>query len=144
MGSPNPGHHARRIVVADEDRQAVDHIIKTLREEGHIVFHAYDVLAATQLVNSLKDCDLLLSNTKVTNVDGVDLIVQLRKKHPALPIVYLANNGRSTPEIEAQLPPDVPIVREPFTADKLRAVTRRMLDGGQPPKGEFDGQPMSP
>ena len=139
MSTPDLGYHARRIVVADEDRQAVDFIIKTLREDGHAVFHAYDVLSATQLVNSLIECDLLLSDTKVANADGVELIVQLRKNHPALPIVYLANTGRSTPEIEAQLPPDVPILREPFTAAKLRAVTDRMLDGNRPPGGDFDG-----
>ena len=44
------------------------------------VFHAYDVLAATQLANSLIECDLLISNTKVTDSDGVELIVALRKK----------------------------------------------------------------
>ena len=103
------------------------------------VFHAYDVLAATQLADSLIECDLLISNTKVTNTDGVELIVWLRNKHPDLPIVYLANTGRSTPEIEAQLPPDVPILREPFTEEKLRAVTDRMLDGNRPPGGDFDG-----
>ena len=139
MSTPVLGNHARRIVVADEDRQAVDFIIKTLRKDGHAVFHAYDVLAATQLADSLIDCDLLISNTKVANTDGVELIVWLRKKHPALPIVYLANTGRSTPEIEAQLPPDVPILREPFTEEKLRAVTNRMLDGNRPPGGDFNG-----
>ena len=139
MSTPDLSDHARRIVVADEDRQAVDFIIKTLRKDGYAVFHAYDVLAATQLADSLIECDLLISNTKVTNTDGVELIVWLRNKHPDLPIVYLANTGRSTPEIEAQLPPDVPILREPFTEEKLRAVTDRMLDGNRPPGGDFDG-----
>jgi DNA-binding response OmpR family regulator len=44
----------RHIVVADEDRSMVDRIIKTLREDGHAVFHAYDVLSATQLAISLR------------------------------------------------------------------------------------------
>ena len=117
----------------------MDFIIKTLREDGHAVFHAYDFLAAMQLANFLIGCDLLISNTKVTGADGVGLIVQLREKHPALPIVYLANTGRSTPEIEAKLPPDVPILREPFTEERLRAVTNRMLDGNRPPGGDFSG-----
>jgi DNA-binding NtrC family response regulator len=138
MRSPVPGPQARRIVVADEDRRAVEFIIETLRSEGHAVFHAYDVLAATQLVDALESCDLVLSNTKVVDADGVELIVKLRAFHPELPIVYLANDGRSTPQIESQLPPDVVILREPFTAEKLRAVTARMLDGNRPPGGEFN------
>ena len=35
MSTPDLSDHARRIVVADEDRQAVDFIIKTLRKDGY-------------------------------------------------------------------------------------------------------------
>jgi DNA-binding response OmpR family regulator len=129
MNSPTPGLVPRHIIVADEDSSVVAFIIKTLREDGHAVFHAYDVLAATQLVYALDPCDLVLSNTKVEGADGVELVVQLRQKRPGVPIIYLANNGRSTAEIERQLPADVPILREPFTAEKLRAAVNAMLDG---------------
>jgi DNA-binding NtrC family response regulator len=121
----------RHIVVADEDRSMVDRIIKTLREDGHAVFHAYDVLSATQLAISLKVCDLVISNTKVEGTEGVQLIKQLRRERPGLPIIYLANTGRSTPEAEAQLPADVPILREPFTVEDLRGTVAAMLDGGE-------------
>jgi DNA-binding response OmpR family regulator len=129
MSSPTSGPVPRHIIVADEDRAVVAFIIKTLREDGHAVFHAYDVLAATQLVFALDQCDLVLSNTKVEGADGVELVVQLRRKRPNVPIVYLANNGRSTAEIESQLPADVPILRAPFTAEKLRAMVNEMLNG---------------
>jgi two-component system, cell cycle sensor histidine kinase and response regulator CckA len=128
MTSPTPGTVPRHIVVADEDRAVVAFIIKTLREDGHAVFHAYDVLAATQLAFALNPCDLVLSNTRVEGADGVELVVQLRRKRPQVPIIYLANNGRSTGEIERQLPADVSILREPFTAEKLRAAVNAMLD----------------
>jgi DNA-binding response OmpR family regulator len=129
MNSPTPGLVPRHIIVADEDRSVVAFIIKTLREDGHAVFHAYDVLAATQLVYALDPCDFVLSNTKVEGADGVELVVQLRQKRPGVLIIYLANNGRSTAEIESQLPADVTILREPFTAEKLRAAVNAMLNG---------------
>jgi DNA-binding response OmpR family regulator len=129
MNSPASGLILRHIIVADEDRNVVDFVIKTLREDGHAVFHAYDVLAATQLAFALEPCDLVLSNTRVEGADGVELVVQLRRKRPQVPIIYLANEARSTPEVERQLPADVPILREPFTAEKLRAAVNAMLDG---------------
>lgn len=129
MSGRTSGPAPRHIVVADEDRAVVAFIVKTLREDGHAVFHAYDVLAATQLAHALVPCDLVLSNTKVEGADGVELVVQLRKQRPAVPIIYLANDGRSTPEIERQLPADVPILREPFTAAKLRAAVNATLNG---------------
>jgi hypothetical protein len=111
----HPDNRVRHIVVADEDPKVVDFVVKTLRADHH----AYDALSAMQPALALP-CDLVISNTKVTRVDGVDLIVDLPRRRPELPVVYLANIGRSTPEIEAQLPADVPILREPFTADELR------------------------
>jgi DNA-binding response OmpR family regulator len=130
--SPPHGNTVRHIVVADEDPAVVAFVIHSLRQDGHAVFHAYDALSATQLAGALSYCDLLISNTKVAGADGVELIRQLRGKRPTLPILYLANNGRSTPEIEAKLPPDVPVLREPFTAEQLRAVIEPMLNGGRP------------
>ena len=109
----------------------VHFVVTTLRQDGHAVFHAYDVLSATQLAIGLEVCDLVISNTRVEGADGVEMIQYLRKRKPELPIIYLANIGRSTPEAEAQLPPDVPILREPFTAENLRGTVHAML-GGEP------------
>jgi DNA-binding NtrC family response regulator len=119
----------RHIVVADEDPKMVHCIVGALREDGHAVFHAYDVLAATQLAFALTPCDMVISNTKVEGADGIDLIQYLRKRKPDLPIIYLANIGRSTPEQEAQLPHDIPILREPFSMDELRATVSARLNG---------------
>jgi DNA-binding response OmpR family regulator len=118
---------APRIVVADEDPAMVAFLIDTLRRDGNAVFHAYDALSAAQLAISLDVCHLLISNTRVEGAAGIDLIRHLRQRMPALPIVYLANIGRSSPEVERQLPADVPILREPFTAEELQAVVRPLL-----------------
>jgi DNA-binding response OmpR family regulator len=129
---PPPAFRGRHIIVADEDPAVVAFIIHLLRQDGHAVFHAYDALSATQLAIALHHCDLVISNTKVVGADGVALIRQLRGKRPELPILYIANIGRSTPEIEAKLPPGVPIIREPFTAEELREAIQALLDGKRP------------
>jgi DNA-binding response OmpR family regulator len=120
-----------RIVIADEDPSVVQFVIQTLRKDGNAVFHAYDALSAVQLATSLDRCDLMISNTRVEGVPGVELIHQLRRRHPDLPILYVANRGRSTPEIEARLPSGVPILREPFTAEELRAAVRPFVSDGR-------------
>jgi DNA-binding response OmpR family regulator len=124
-----PASSGRHIIVADEDPKMVDFIIRTLRDDGHAVFHAYDVLSATQLALALEVCDLVISNTRVEGMEGVQLINQLRRERPELPIIYLANLGRSTPEAEAKLPADIPILREPFTVETLRGAVVAMLNG---------------
>jgi two-component system OmpR family response regulator len=120
----------RRILVADEDPKVVEFIIQTLREDGHAVFHAYDGLSATELAFTLgEDVHLVISNTRVQGLPGIELIYMLRTRLPNLPIMYIANIDRSTPAIEDKLPRDVPILREPFTAEQLRALVGQLLTG---------------
>ena len=126
---PPVGLTGRHIVVADEDPNVVAFIVGTLRGEGHAVFHAYDGLAAVQLALALSEVHLLISNTRVHGVDGIVLIHLLRERLPSLPVLYLANGARSTPEMEARLPRNTPILREPFTADEIRAAVAMLLNG---------------
>jgi len=108
----------------------VEFVIQTLREDGHAVFHAYDALSAVELAEALGDrTHLIISNTRVENLPGVQLIHELRSRQPSVPVLYIANIGRSTPDIEAQLPRDVRILREPFTAEQLRALVNQLLAG---------------
>ena len=120
-----------RVVIADEDPSVVQFVIRTLRKDGNAVFHAYDALSAVQLAFSLDRCDLLISNTRVEGLPGVELIQQLRSRLPNIPVLYVANIGRSTPELEAKLPPGVPILREPFTAEELLAAVRPFVSDGR-------------
>jgi DNA-binding NtrC family response regulator len=120
------------IIIADEDLVMVQFVVRTLRNAGNTVFHAYDALSAMQLALTVRRCDLLISNTRVEGVPGIELIHELRVRLPDLPILYLANVGRSSPALEAQLPRDVPILREPFTADELRAAVGPYMPGRAP------------
>jgi two-component system OmpR family response regulator len=132
MSSPSPANRfrGRRIVVADEDPKVVEFIIKTLREDNHAVFHAYDGRSAIELAHALDDVvHLIISNTRVDGLPGIQLIYELRSWKPSLPMLYIANIDRSTPAIEAKLPRDVPILREPFTAEQLRAMVDSLLSG---------------
>ena len=120
----------QRILVADEDPKIVAFIIDALREDGHAVFHAYDAYSAAELAFTLGDAvDLVISNTRVKGTPGIELIYLLRSQMPDLPIMYIANIDRSTPAIEARLPRDVPVLREPFTEDQLRRQVRKLLVG---------------
>jgi two-component system, OmpR family, response regulator len=123
------------ILVADEDPSVVAFVIHTLRRDGHAVFHAYDGRSAVQLAFALHRCDLIISNTKVNGMPGIELIKELRMHRPTQAILYIANIGRSTPEIERELPRDVPILREPFTAEELKRAVTDLLpdraDGGE-------------
>ncbi len=127
--TPNDLTSRPRVLVADEDPEIVAFIIETLRQDGLAVFHAYDMLSATELTFALDEVHLVITNTRVNGTPGIEFVSVLRSRLPALPIMYIANIDRSTPAIEARLPRNVPIIREPFTADQLRALVASLLEG---------------
>ena len=127
MRSRTTGFPCRYIVVADEDRTILNFVIETLLYDGHAVFQAYDGLSAIRLAVGLKVCDLVISNTRVGGVASPDIIAELRTYLPDVPVLYLANPEHSTPELEQRLPGDVPILREPFSANELCVVVHSLL-----------------
>ena len=101
-------------------------IVDTLRKENHCVFQAYDGLAASELAINLRTIDLLITNTSMPGLNGPALIRQVREKLPTLPILYVKN--LDSPEIPPDgLPPDVPALHEPFTAEELVSAVRPLL-----------------
>ena len=127
MSSRRPGFAGRYIVVADEDRTIANVVIEALTADGHAVFLAYDGASALELAYGLKICDLVISNSRTGGKPGLELIRELRALLPAVPVLYLANGQRSTPELERALPPGIAILREPFTAEQLRQAVSPLL-----------------
>jgi len=107
-----------RIVVTDDDPALLGKLVGMLREAGHGVFAAYDGMAACELAEYIPDLDLVITNTRLCNLDAPELIQRVRASKPWLAILHVGD----------PLPGDgplanVPTLREPFTAtDLLNAV----------------------
>jgi CheY-like chemotaxis protein len=119
-------HSGAHIVCADRNRELLDMIVGTLREDDHCVFQAYDGLAALELCIHLRRIDLLITNTSMPGLNGPELIRQVREELPTLAILYVRNLD-SPDELPDSLPPDVPTLSEPFTPEQLRAAVRLLL-----------------
>jgi two-component system cell cycle sensor histidine kinase/response regulator CckA len=101
-------------------------MVRTLRRADHCVFQAYDGQAAFELVLALRNIDLLVTNTKMPGLNGPELIRHVRALLPALPILYVRNAG-SGATLPDGLPPDIPTLSEPFTAEQLLAAVKPLL-----------------
>ena len=97
----------------------------TLQRDGHLVTRATDVLCARDDL-ALRECHLVISSIRVNGVRRVDAITELRVHAAALPVLYVADPD-FMPGLEAQLPAHVVILRQPFTAEELRAAVRPLL-----------------
>jgi|1186.fasta_scaffold38372_4 CheY-like chemotaxis protein len=119
-------HRGSYIVVADEKPVLLDMIVETLRAEDHCVFRAYDGKAALELTLALQRVDLLITDTRTPGMQGPELIQAVRERLPTLPVLYI-KNLESPGGAQKNLPPDVPVLAEPFTSGQLLAAVRPLL-----------------
>jgi DNA-binding response OmpR family regulator len=118
--------HRQGIVVADGDGSATTLIVDTLRLDGHRVTQVRDIeFAAVEL--ALREGHLFICGAGTGGMHAVHLISQLRDNMPDMPVLCLATALRWTRRLEGLLPAGITMLREPFTAERLRAAVRPLL-----------------
>jgi DNA-binding response OmpR family regulator len=118
--------HRQVIVVADHDDPATTLVVETLRLDGHRVTHIREIeFAAIDL--ALRDCHLFICGPGTGGMHAVHLLSELRDNMPDVPVLCLATALRWTRRLEGLLPADITMLREPFTAERLRAGVRPLL-----------------
>ena len=122
MNPRTSGFGGRYIVVADEDRTVAAFVIETSLTDGHAVFQAYDGLSAVELALNLKVCDLVISNTRVGGVAGLDLIRELRApaaetRDPVSRQPRTVHPGARTPAAARRSHPQRTVHRRPAIGD---------------------------
>jgi DNA-binding NtrC family response regulator len=116
----------QRIVVAGEDSATVALTIATLRRDGHCVTHAADAGSASWDL-ALRECHLLIAGSGIGSAGTTDLLDELRERWPALALLCLTAASRTPVQGDAKPGPCVATLREPFTAEELRAAVRPLL-----------------
>jgi DNA-binding response OmpR family regulator len=120
MSAP-PGYLARRIIATDSDNSKLAALAEVLRDAGHCVFPVQDGRSALELALQLPSIDLVVTNTRLSGMDGPALIYLVRYMRPSVRILHIvAANDEHTPW-------DVLTLREPFTTDQLLAAVGILL-----------------
>ena len=113
-----------RIVVTDDDPTLLTRVVEVLREAGHVVFAAYDGVAASELALVIPKLDLLITNTRLGDRDAPELIARVRVGRPTLAILHI---GKPLPKSEHTQ--GVPTLEEPFTGPQLLEAVYGLVGG---------------
>ncbi len=80
-----------RVVVADNDADALDLVLTDLRLEGHAVFGAPDAAGAERLVATIAPDAVVLDYRMPPGDDGLTLAERLIKEHAGLRVLIYSN-----------------------------------------------------
>ena len=116
-----------RILVVDDDESLRRVTEVQLQEEG------YDVATAASGEEALQRLeggpyDLVISDLKMPGMSGVDLLREVRQRHPEVVVILLTAFGTVETAVEAMKLGAYDYVTKPVNPDALRLIVGRALD----------------
>src|SRR5689334_6948296 len=84
----NGGEDGLRVLLAEDESLAALVVEDALTDMGHAVVHAADGEAALHLAGTAP-FDVLVTDIAMPRMTGLELIPQLRARHPGLPVVVM-------------------------------------------------------
>ena len=116
-----------RIAVLDDEPRMAEVLAMVLRREGHEVTTFGRGEACVQALEA-QPFDLLLTDLKMPEMDGVEVLRRARAVDPELPVILVTAHATVRTAIEAMREGAFDYVRKPFDNDACRALVARALE----------------
>jgi DNA-binding NtrC family response regulator len=116
-----------RIAVVDDEPRMADVLAMVLRREGYEVT-AFRGGAAALAALAERPFDLLVTDLRMPEPDGLEVLRRALEVEPELPVILLTAHGSVSSAIEAIRRGAFDYVEKPFDNDELKALVRRALD----------------
>jgi DNA-binding response OmpR family regulator len=125
----------RTLLVIEDDAAIRQGVVMALRSAGHRSLEAGDGNAARQLI-AQATCDLVLLDLVLPGASGLDLLQQIRREQPTLPVIIMTAMGDERDRVRGlELGADDYVVK-PFSVRELLArvdaVLRRSPERASP------------
>ena len=116
-----------RILVVDDEASARSGLAKLLGQEGYPVETAADGLLALELIAERTPA-LIVTDLKMPNMDGLQLIQKVRAQYPGIPIVVATAFGEVASAVEAMRAGAEDYLTKPIEFDALLLLIERTLE----------------
>ena len=130
------------ILVIDDDAVACEFLQEALSREDYKV-DTY-TSAKEVLKKDLSQCDLLLSDIRMPEIDGLQFLRHVREKWPELPVILMTDYGSLETTMEALRLGAWDYISKPFSPEAIRTMVKKVLDVRRLRQLRMRGQPKIP
>jgi DNA-binding response OmpR family regulator len=119
-----------RILVVEDDEPFADMLQKTLIKAGYAVIRARNGQEGLRLYDAQRP-HLVLTDLIMPGSEGVELIIELRRRDPGIKIIAMSGGGLNSPGAylrAAQLFGAARTLPKPFLTPELLAAIQAVLD----------------
>jgi DNA-binding NtrC family response regulator len=117
----------KRVLVVDDEAKICDVLSMLLEEDGYEVTTARNGRHAIEILEKGAVPDLVISDLKMPETDGMALLDYVRKCHPDVPLVLITAYGSIENAVEAMKRGARDFITKPFNKDVIRHVVHSIL-----------------
>ena len=115
-----------KLLIADDDKEIVELLSIYVHNEGYDVVKAYDGKEALTKVRTNPDIDLLIMDIMMPNMDGMQVVKELRKESQ-IPIIMLTAKTTDMDKIKGLVAGADDYVTKPFNPLEVMARVKSLL-----------------
>jgi CheY-like chemotaxis protein len=112
------------ILVVDDNRDTALSTAKVLEALGHAALPAFSAREAVDLLDETPTIRLVLSDIRMPDIDGFDLLRVLRHRFPELPIILMSGLPITSDDV---IPPKASILQKPIAIEELERLLAQKL-----------------
>ncbi|MBU1692344.1 MAG: sigma-54 dependent transcriptional regulator [Verrucomicrobia bacterium] len=118
-----------RILLVDDEASILSVLSTLLKAEGHEVVPVMGGEKAQDIIRN-EQFDLMISDIRMSPVDGMQLLQQIRKERPQTAVIMITAYGSVETAVESMKQGAFDYVTKPFKVDELLLTVQRALEYG--------------
>jgi len=128
-----------RVLIVDDEKHVRDMLMKMIEPGGYKVV---EVGSGAEACNVCKEMsvDLIITDMVMPEKNGIDLIMEVKKKHPDISVIAISGGGGITGRYDyleiAKLLGVKNILKKPFAMTELRLAVDNILKKGEQVKSQ--------
>nr|HID58492.1 sigma-54-dependent Fis family transcriptional regulator [Desulfobacterales bacterium] len=115
------------VLIVDDEKNYLVVLSALLSEEGYETLTAESGARALEIVDST-EIDLVLTDMKMPCMDGIQLLEEIKKRKPDLPVVMMTAYGTVEKAVEAMQKGAFHYVLKPFQNETLKQIIKKAVD----------------
>jgi len=116
-----------KILIIDDEKSILDLLKVVFKKEGWEVKASLSAAKAIELIEK-EDFDLLISDIKMPQMSGMEILKRVKKMQPDIPVVMITAYGSIKQAVEALKAGAIDYVVKPFEIDELKIIVSHGLE----------------
>ena len=117
----------KTVLLIDDDESLRRVVEYNLHEEGYRVLTAVDGAAGWQTFQA-ETVDLVLTDVRMPEMDGVEVLTRIKAMQPDVPVIMLTAHGTINSAVEAMKLGAFDYLTKPFNREQLKAAVRKAFE----------------